>query len=77
MSDSTNFLRELLELDERQDATNVEPQTYFSTVIVVTKGYLTGIIRIGVRVGNLSPKLNENKSTINLKDMSRNHYGTN
>ena len=27
MSDSTNFLRELLELDDIQDATNVEPQT--------------------------------------------------
>ena len=26
MSDSTNFLRELLELDDRNDATNVEPQ---------------------------------------------------
>ena len=32
MSDSTNFLRELLELDERQDATNVEPQTVSSPV---------------------------------------------
>ena len=32
MSDSTNFLRELLELDERQDATNVEPQGTTSPV---------------------------------------------
>ena len=32
MSDSTNFLRELLELDERQDATNVEPQVTSSPV---------------------------------------------
>ena len=32
MSDSTNFLRELLELDDIQDATNVEPQTVSSPV---------------------------------------------
>ena len=32
MSDSTNFLRELFDLDERQDATNVEPQGTSSPV---------------------------------------------
>ena len=35
MSDSTNFLRELLELDERQDATNVEPQVTSSPVYLL------------------------------------------
>ena len=32
MSDSTNFLRELLELDDIQDATHVEPQVTSSPV---------------------------------------------
>ena len=37
MSDSTNFLRELLELDERQDATNVDPQVTSSPVSALVK----------------------------------------